>query len=118
MELFKKVWGWLSGKKWYFVVTISLGLVIYISATPVTFDSIPVFIWTALQAIGWATIRDAVNSASKFDNKGFITYLFAAALAICAIVQGFGVTIPAELIVMLDGGGAYGFRNALAKLAK
>lgn len=115
-SILTRVAKFFKGKKTYILIIATLLLIGYIGFTGATFETIPAWVWTLVTGLGFGAVRDAVNSASKFDNKGVVTYFFSTVLVIAGLLQLFGIEVPNELIVALDCGGAYGLRRALNKM--
>ena len=93
-----------------------IGFSLFILLSDATFATIPDFVWMILNAIGFVAIREAVNYVSENDNRGWKTYVAAAAILILGLLKMFGIEFPIEILAGLEGLGLIGLKNALDKI--
>ena len=119
-ERFQNLCATIKGKKTGIVTAVVLIGALIILLTGLTFADIPAWIWTALAGVGFATIRDRINTISANDNKGFKTYLAAGAFGILSLLNILGVNVPPELLAAIKAGlaslGVVGLGSALNKV--
>ena len=110
----------LQGKRTYLIGGLIIAGALFILLTPKTIADVPETAWVILSGLGLAAVRAGIDSVSQNDNKGWKTYLAAAAITILGIVKITGVSLPEDVynsvLAALEGIGLIGIRAALEKI--
>ena len=107
---------WINNKRKYIIGVLIIAGSVFLLLTKYDITQVPDFIWLILNGLGFSVVRIGINAVSENDNKGWITHLAAAGIAVLGVLRMAGIEFPPEVLVAFEGLGVVGLQNATGKI--